>query len=141
MSESQFNELLSHETKRYACKLDRYREFIVADVRKAPFLSSTQVLDHLKEHFSDFTDVSERTVYNYVMRVRDEDIPKKSEYVRQMHKIPDCECGEQAQQVDCGERWQFTTEHRRVKTYFFVMIGDGMTQESEEEKALTVCCC
>jgi transposase len=122
MSESQFNELLSRETKRYACKLDSYRDFIVEDLRRAPFLSSAQVLDHLKEHFTDFPKVSERTVYNYVMRVRDEeDIPKKSEYVRQMHKIPDCEYGEQAQ-VDYGERWQFTAEHRRVKVYFFVMV-------------------
>lgn len=121
MTEDDFNSMLQREAGRHACKLDRYREFIVKQLQDYPFLSSPQILDHLKEHFEDFGSVSDKTVYNYVMRVREEEgIPKSSEQVRQMHKIPDCEYGEQAQ-VDYGEKWVMSDSGRRVKVHFFAM--------------------
>lgn len=121
MTEDDFNSMLQREAGRHACKLDRYREFIVKQLQDYPFLSSPQILDHLKEHFEDFGSVSDKTVYNYVMRVREEEgIPKSSEHVRQMHKIPDCEYGEQAQ-VDYGEKWVMSDSGRRVKVHFFAM--------------------
>ena len=49
------------------------RTFIVDQLVAAPFLSSAQVLDHLKEHFPDLPSVSERTVYNVVRRIREEE--------------------------------------------------------------------
>lgn len=122
MSEHDFNELLHREASHHCCKLDGYREFIVKDLQDAPFLSSAQVLDHLKEHFDDLPEVSEKTVYNYVMRIRqEEDIPKQSEPVRQTHKLPEVDFGEQAQ-VDWGEKWMTDSTGRRVKVWFFCMI-------------------
>lgn len=122
MSLADFNELLTREVSRHRCKLDKYRDFIVSELNESPFLSSSQIWDHLKENFDDLPEVSEKTVYNYVMRVReDEDIPKESEPVRQMRKLPECEYGEQAQ-VDYGEKWMLMPNGRRVKVYFFAMV-------------------
>lgn len=122
MSEADFNDFLHKEAQRHGCKLDAYRDFIIQELRDAPFLSSMQVLDHLKEHFPDFPVVSEKTVYNYVMRIREEEgIPKQGEPTRQMHKLPEFEYGEQAQ-VDWGEQWMSDTSGRRVKVWFFCMI-------------------
>ena len=122
MSEADFNDFLHKEAQRHGCKLDAYRDFIIQELRDAPFLSSMQVLDHLKEHFPDLPVVSEKTVYNYVMRIREEEgIPKQVEPTRQMHKLPEFEYGEQAQ-VDWGEQWMSDTSGRRVKVWFFCMI-------------------
>lgn len=122
MSEADFNEFLHREAQRHGCKLDAYRDFIVQELQNSPFLSSMQILDHLKEHFDDLPDVSEKTVYNYVMRIRDEeDIPKQSEPVRQTHKLPEFDYGEQAQ-VDWGEKWMFNASGRRIKVWFFCMV-------------------
>ena len=60
----------------------------------APFLSSAQVLDHLKEHFPDLPSVSERTVYNVVRRIRkEEDIAKEAEPGRSFSHVEDGDWG------------------------------------------------
>lgn len=56
----------------------------------APFLSSAQVLDHVKEHFPDLPSVSERTVYNVVRSIREEeDIAKEAEPGRSFSHVED----------------------------------------------------
>ena len=122
MTEDEFNEMLHREANRHTCKLDGYRSFIVNELHDAPFLSSAQIMDHLKETFPDIPAVSEKTVYNYVMRVRrEENLPKDKEPVRQMLKIPDCAYGEQAQ-VDYGEKWIETYNGHRVKIYLIAFV-------------------
>ncbi len=94
MSESEFNEHLHKEARRHPCKLDPYRDFIVDQLVAAPFLSSAQVLDHLKEHFPDLPSVSERTVYNVVRRIRkEEDIAKEAEPGRSFSHVEDGDWG------------------------------------------------
>lgn len=122
MSEEEFKKRVQSGQLHRKCKLDGYRGFIVKDLQDAPYLSCAQVKDHLLENFPDMPYVSERTVYNYVMRVREEeDIPVMTEPVRQMRKLPDCEYGEQAQ-VDYGEKWLRTTSGHRIKIHIFVMV-------------------
>lgn len=90
MSESEFNEHLHKEARRHPCKLDPYRDFIVDQLVAAPFLSSEQVLDHLKEHFPDLPSVSEQTVYNVVRRIREEeDIAKEAGLGRSFSHVED----------------------------------------------------
>ena len=90
MSESEFNEHLHKEARRHPCKLDPYRDFIVDQLVTAPFLSSEQVLDHLKEHFPDLPSVSEQTVYNVVRRIREEeDIAKEAGLGRSFSHVED----------------------------------------------------
>jgi transposase len=122
MTEDDFEKMLQRETNHHTCKLDGYREFIVNELTDAPFLSCAQVMDHLKEHFPNMPSVSEKTVYNYVMRVRREaNLPKDKEFPRLTNKLDDCEFGEIAQ-VDFGQRWMQTTNGSKVKVYIFAMI-------------------
>jgi hypothetical protein len=122
MTEEEFALLLQRDTTRHTCKLDGYREFIIDELKDAPFLSCAQVMDHLKEHFPDMPNVSEKTVYNYVMRIRqDEKLPKDTELPRQSNKLPDCDYGEIAQ-VDFGQKWMQTTNGSKVKVYIFAMV-------------------
>lgn len=122
MSESEFNAHLAREIRRHPSKLDPYRQFIADELRNAPFLSCPQILDHLKEHFENLPYIAERTMYNYVQRIREEeDIPKCNEPVRQMRHVPDCEYGEKAQ-VDYGEKFIKNTKGRNVKVYFLAMV-------------------
>ena len=120
MSESEFNEHLHKEARLHLCKLDLYRDFIVDQLVAAPFLSSAQVLDHLKEHFQDLPSVSERTVYNVVRRIREEeDIAKEAEPGRSFSHVEDGDWGERAQ-VDYGEKWMRTAAGRQIKGVKFI---------------------
>ena len=124
MSEAEFNEHLRRETRRHPCKLDPYRDFIVDQLNAAPFLSAAQIFDHLKEHFPDLPYMTERTVFNTVKRIREEeDIEKMAVPRRQFAHVPECDWGEQAQ-VDYGEQWMRTTKGRQVKVYFMAMEDD-----------------
>ena len=124
MSETEFNEHLRREARRHPCKLDPYRDFIVDQLNAAPFLSAAQIFDHLKEHFPDLPYMTERTVFNAVRRIREEeDIEKVSMPRRQYAHVPECDWGEQAQ-VDYGEQWMKTAKGRQVKVYFMAMEDD-----------------
>lgn len=122
MSEAEFNDRLGREFQRRRRKLDAYEDFIKNLLQEAQFLSSAQVYDRLKEHFPGLPQVSERTVYNTVQAIREqEDLPKVSESVRQMSKVPDCDYGEKCQ-VDYGEKTLRTPHGRTVKVYFIVFV-------------------
>ena len=122
MSESEFKERIERECQRRRRKLDAYEAFIKGLLQETQFLSAPQVHDRLKEHYQDFPEVSERTVYNTVQAIRDrEGLPKTKESYRQMSKVPECEYGEKAQ-VDFGEKMLKTSKGRSVKVYFMVMV-------------------
>ncbi len=122
MSESEFREHISREVVRHPRKLDEYADFIADQLHALQFLSAPQIHDRLKEHFPDLPDVSERTVYSMVKYIRErENLPKTSEPVRQMSRVPESEYGEKAQ-VDYGEKWLRNSRGRQVKVYFFLMV-------------------
>lgn len=59
--------------------LERYKEFIVNRLTQYPETPAAQMHDWLKEHHPDFPDVSPKTVYNFVMKLRSEyGIPKET---------------------------------------------------------------
>lgn len=122
MSETEFKDRLGREFQRRRRKLEAYENFIKTLLQEAQFLSSAQIHDRLKEHYPELPHVSERTVYNTVQAIREqEDLPKTSEQRRQMSKVPDCEYGDKCQ-VDYGERWMRTPQGRTVKVYFIVFV-------------------
>lgn len=103
-------------------KLSGYRKFVTELLKDAPFLSSPQVLDRLKEHDPELPSVSDRTVYNFVEAVRlAEGLPKSVEHFRKMSQVPPLEYGKQAQ-VDFGEKCMKDSSGRQVKVYFFAMV-------------------
>ena len=108
MIESEFISSQSYE-RHYSHKLDGYSDFVVGELRRWPFLSSAQIHDHLREHFPDLPDVTERTVFNFVRRLRlEHNLPKDGEKsFRPYERQPEPPYGEYAQ-VDFGERWMTT---------------------------------
>ena len=104
-------------------KLDIFEEEVKNELIRAPYLSSRQVHDHLREHHTDFPTVSEKTVFNFVMRIRDKYQISKTyeETFRPMEKQPESAPGV-SMQADFGEYWMHMDDTRRVKVYFFAAV-------------------
>ncbi|MCK5469520.1 MAG: hypothetical protein KAI99_13450 [Cyclobacteriaceae bacterium] len=76
MSEEEYNLFLEKQRNRKK-ELHVYKDFVKARLEKYPDTSAAQMHDWLKEHYSAFSDVSPKTVYNFVMWVRQKyGIPK-----------------------------------------------------------------
>ncbi len=122
MSEEQFLEWIS-TPRHLPKKLNSYYNYIKDLLNSVPYLSSAQVEDRLKESFSDLPDVSSKTVYPFVQRIRKEqNIPKYKERLpRQYEKLPETEYGEKAQ-VDFGSYRMLSIGSGRIKIYFLAMV-------------------
>ncbi len=101
--------------------LSPYQVFVKEKLEEFPDTSAAQIHDWLKENFSDLPMVTPRTVYNFVMFVRQTfNIP----YVRptrEFFPIEQLPYGKQAQ-VDFGEYNMRTHGAKRKKVYFFAMV-------------------
>ena len=122
MTLEEFQSSQSYE-REFKYKLDIYEDEVKNELIRAPYLSSRQIHDHLREHHSDFPAVSEKTVFNLVMRVRDKyRIPKTyEETFRSLEKLQETAPGV-SMQADFGEYWMHRDDTRRVKVYFFVAV-------------------
>ena len=111
-------------------KLDIFEEEIKDGLIRKPYLSCRQVHDHLREHHPDFPAVSEKTVFNFVMRIREGyHIPKAyEEMFRPLEKLPETEPGV-SMQADFGEYWMHRDDTRRVKVYFFTTVMNCSRQK------------
>ena len=88
--------------------LTQYEDFIRTRLEECPDASAAQVHDWLKEHFEDFIEVNEKTVFNFVLALRNKyAIPKLFHY-RAFGKVEELPFGKQAQ-VDFGE-YHMTTD-------------------------------
>lgn len=128
MSESQY--IASNSYRRaYKYKLGPYENYIRDELSAHPYLSSSQVHDHLKEHFPGFPSVNAKTVYNYALHVRQKyNLPKNPEQgYRPYEKQPEDPFGRYAQ-VDFGERYM-SRSHGCVKVYFFAMVMSRSRQK------------
>src|SRR3990172_894467 len=116
-------EFLEFKQKRQARKklLDPYEDYVKIRLEDYPEASSAQVHDWLKEPFDNFINVDEKTVFNFVLQVRDKyGIPKPFNY-RDYVQVEELPYGKQAQ-ADFGE-FNMTTEYdKRKKVYFFSMV-------------------
>ena len=101
--------------------LDPYEVFVKSRLEACPDASAAQVHDWLKEHFSDLPDVTEKTVFNFVLMVRGKHgIPKPFCNHRDYEMIDELPYGKQAQ-VDFGQYNMTTEDKKRKKVYFFCM--------------------
>lgn len=120
MSEDDFFRHLEKQEKRLK-KLDRYEEFIKTKLELYPETPSAQMHDWLKEYHKDFREVSPKTVFNFVLHIRQKyNIPQHYE-PRNFFPVEELEYGRQAQ-ADFGETSLRTTDGRRKKIYFFCMV-------------------
>lgn len=109
--------------RHYGSRLDKYRDFIVTRLRSYPFMSSAAIHTQLRMSFSDLKKFNQKTVYNYVRRVRtEENIPKDEEGTNRPYCMLEQTAAAEYAQADFGEKWVDDGNGGRKKVYFFVMV-------------------
>ena len=120
MSEEEYLEFI-HSQKDRDKLLEPYEEFIKTRLENCADASAAQVHDWLKEHHNDFIDVNEKTVFNFVLYVRNKyGIPKPFDN-RGYEQVDELPYGKQGQ-ADFGEYNMTTEEGKRKKIYFFSLV-------------------
>lgn len=120
MSEEEFFKYLDRQHARTKV-LDAYEDFVMEKLKLYPDTSTAQIFDWLKESHADLPDVSTRTVFNFVMHVRQKhNIPFESTG-RTYFPVEELPYGSQAQ-VDFGQYNMRATNGKRVRVYFFAMV-------------------
>ena len=69
MNEAEYEEFLHKKDCRVKL-LDSYESFVKDRLQAHPAASAAQVNDWLKEHHKDFPYISAKTIYNFVMAIR-----------------------------------------------------------------------
>lgn len=120
MSEQEFLELKHNQLTRKKL-LDPYEDYVRTRLEDFPEASAAQVHDWLKEQFDDFANVNEKTVFNFVLSVRNKyGIPKPFSH-RDYTQVEELPYGKQAQ-ADFGEFNMRTEYDKQKKVYFFSMV-------------------
>ena len=101
--------------------LKAYEQFIKDRLTASPAASASQVHDWLKEHHKDFPRANPKTVYNFVMAVRQKYGIPKEETGREYFVVEELPYGFQAQ-ADFGQYTMRHAETKRKKVYFFAMM-------------------
>jgi transposase len=120
MTEAEYEAFLISKLKRSKV-LDNYAPFVRDRLMAHPAASAAQVHDWLKEHHPDFPAVSPKTVYNFVLAVRQQyDIPLEVAS-REYFVVEELPYGWQAQ-ADFGQYVLRNREEKRKRVHFFVMM-------------------
>lgn len=102
-------------------KLSPYEDFVKSKLEAFEDTSAAQMFDWLKEHYPGLPKVSARTVYNFVMYIRQKHnipvVPSQRDYF----PIEELPFGYQAQ-VDFGLYNMRLTSGRQKKVWFFAMV-------------------
>jgi len=119
MNEAGFEDFLLDKGKKVKT-LHPYKDFVRSRLEEFPETPAAQLFDWLKEAYDNLPDVCEKTVYNFVMAVRQEyDIPLEERF-REYGPVEELPYGEQAQ-VDFGV-YNISCYGKRKKVYFFAMV-------------------
>jgi transposase len=120
MSEIEYLDFINNHISREKLLIP-YEEYIKTRLESCPEASSAQVHDWLKETNENFIDVSAKTVFNFVLFVRDKyGIPKPFGH-RDYTRVEELPYGKQSQ-GDFGEYNMTTDEGKRKKIYFFSLV-------------------
>ena len=119
MTEAQYEEhLLRSDRKKI---LSPYESFVADNLKEYPETSTAQIHDWLKEHHPNLPEASPRTVFNFVMFIRQKyNIPYEP-VTRSFFPVQELTYGYQAQ-VDFGEYNMRCSNGKRRKVYFFAMV-------------------
>jgi transposase len=101
--------------------LDPYENFVYDRLSKYPETSTAQIHDWLKEVYENLPQVTPRSVFNFVMYVRQKHNIPYIPATRDFFPVEELPYGHQAQ-VDFGEYNMRTFNSRRKKVYFFAMV-------------------
>jgi transposase len=120
MSEEEYGAFLGSRESRDKL-LSGYASFIREKLQAHPAVSAAQMHDWLKEHYPDFPRTSPKTVYNFVMHLRQKYNIPLEEVGREYFVVEELPYGKQAQ-ADFGHCILRSTEERRKRIHFFVMM-------------------
>jgi len=120
MSEQEYEDFLEVQSTRHKM-LAPYEDFVKARLVDCPDASAAQIEDWLKEHFKDFIDVNAKTVFNFVLYVRNKHGIPKPFNNRDYTLTDEMPYGKQSQ-ADFGEYNMTTEEGKRKKIYFLCVV-------------------
>lgn len=120
MSEEEYEAFLMKQASR-GKKLLPFEDFVKKRLEEYRNTPAAQMHDWLKEHYSDFPEVSQKTVFNFVSWVRKKHQLPIIKTERQFQQLEETPYGKQAQ-VDFGEYNMRTTTGTRVKVFFFTLV-------------------
>jgi len=120
MSEDEFLSFQESQGNRQKL-LSPFEGFVKIKLEKYPDTKAAQMHDWLKEHYDHFPEVSPKTVYNFVMWVRQRHNIPQTGPQREYCIIEELPYGKQAQ-VDFGEYNMRDGQGKRIKVYFFTMV-------------------
>lgn len=101
--------------------LTPYEPFVREKLESHPAVSAAQMHDWLKEYHPGFAHTSPKTVYNFVMALRQKYNIPLEEVGREYFVVQELPYGQQAQ-ADFGHYILRSTEDRRRRVHFFVMM-------------------
>ena len=119
MDELQFEAFLGSLSKR-SKELAFYEDWVKVKLDMYQETSAAQMHDWLMEHFPDFPGVTAKTVYNFVMWVRQKHHLPQTRPIREYNAVEELAYGLQAQ-VDFGQYNMRDGLAKRVKVWFFAM--------------------
>ena len=119
MDEQLYESFLSGKEERSKL-LSPYEGFVKEKLEALPSASTAQVHDWLKEHHSGFPSTSPRTVYNFVMWVRQKYRIVTEERARDYMRVEELPYGVQGQ-ADFGQYTLRSAEGRK-KVWFFSLV-------------------
>ncbi|MDE6290301.1 MAG: IS21 family transposase [Muribaculaceae bacterium] len=109
--------------RRYHSRLDKYRDFIVERLEHCHSLSSASIHSQLRMSFGDLEKFNQKTVYNYVRRIRkEENIPMDGGGDGRPYCMLEQTPAAEYAQADFGEKWTDDGAGVRKKVYFFVLV-------------------
>jgi len=120
MNEEEYEQFLIQKYQKDKI-LDPFSDFVLSRLKEYSDTSAAQMFDWLKEHHPDFPNVCEKTVYNFVMDIRQQyNIPVMDSF-REYFPVEELAYGKQAQ-VDFGQYNMRHNSKNRKKVYFFAMV-------------------
>ncbi|MFC2089350.1 IS21 family transposase [Bacteroidota bacterium] len=120
MNEDEFLDFIEEQGNRQRL-LSPFEGFVKIKLEKYPDTSAAQMHDWLKEHYPGFPEVTPKTVYNFVMWVRQRHNIPIQDSPREYCIVEELPWGKQAQ-VDFGEYNSRDGQGKRIKVYFFTMV-------------------
>jgi transposase len=120
MNESQYEQFHTEHIEKKR-ELEPYEEFVKSKLETYQETSAAQMHDWLKEHYPKLPAVTAKTVYNFVMWVRQKHHLPKTSHPRDYEAVEELPYGQQAQ-VDFGEYNLRNSLRKRIKVWFFTMV-------------------
>ena len=120
MTEEEFEQFLLQKSNKDRI-LDPYKDFVHSRLKEYSDTTAAQLFDWLKENHDDLPDVCEKTVYNFVMDVRQEYNIPVIDIFREYFPVEELPYGEQAQ-VDFGQYNMRFHGKSSKKVYFFAIV-------------------